>query len=401
MSLRQGQASVRSATCGPKHHFFGYYEKCPWDAAGRRLLVMENSFADRNPTLDDPLTVGIVHLEEDNHVAPLAETRAWNWQQGCMLRWMPPDETGRIGFNNLCGGRYVHMTLDLATKQVDELPWALYDVNSEGRVGATLNFERVTQTRPGYGYFGLPDPFADELQPANDGIYVVDLEAGSRRLVFSLAQASEHGAVKPDPGHKTWFNHITFNPSGSRMVFLHRWSPHAVPGHHGFQTRMFTIGADGSDPAVLVEGVGISHFDWLDDERIVVWLWADEPDPQWNHYFIVRDPDGHRETLGAGLFDCDGHCSFSPDRRWMLTDTYPRGPEREQSLILFDMNAKRRLDIGAFASLPVEDDSWRCDLHPRWNRDGTQVCIDSTHEGTRQMYVIEVDGLTSASSVPG
>lgn len=32
----------------------------------------------------------------------------------------------------------------------------------------------------------------------------------------------------------------------------------------------------------------------------------------------------------------------------------------------------------------------RCDLHPRWNREGTQVCMDSVHNGERQMYFVDV-----------
>jgi hypothetical protein len=36
------------------------------------------------------------------------------------------------------------------------------------------------------------------------------------------------------------------------------------------------------------------------------------------------------------------------------------------------------------------DSTGRCDLHPRWNRDGTQVCFDSAHEGERQVYAIDV-----------
>ena len=36
----------------------------------------------------------------------------------------------------------------------------------------------------------------------------------------------------------------------------------------------------------------------------------------------------------------------------------------------------------------------RCDPHPRWNRQGTQVCFDSLHEGHRQVYVMDVSEVT-------
>jgi len=40
---------ARPATRGPKHHFFGYYDKCPWDATGRLLLALEVDFMGRPP----------------------------------------------------------------------------------------------------------------------------------------------------------------------------------------------------------------------------------------------------------------------------------------------------------------------------------------------------------------
>ena len=60
-----------------------------------------------------------------------------------------------------------------------------------------------------------------------------------------------------------------------------------------------------------------------------------------------------------------------------------------------------RADLGAFHAPPEFDGPLRVDLHPRWNRDGTALCIDSVHEGTRQMYTVDLRAaLAVAESVP-
>jgi len=37
----------------------------------------------------------------------------------------------------------------------------------------------------------------------------------------------------------------------------------------------------------------------------------------------------------------------------------------------------------------------RCDLHPRWSRDSKKVSIDSAHEGSRQIYVLDVEKIVA------
>ena len=40
---------VQRVTEGPKHHFFGYFDKFPWDKSGRYLLSQEIPFTARQP----------------------------------------------------------------------------------------------------------------------------------------------------------------------------------------------------------------------------------------------------------------------------------------------------------------------------------------------------------------
>ncbi|MBI3971026.1 MAG: hypothetical protein HY332_07025 [Chloroflexi bacterium] len=97
--------------------------------------------------------------------------------------------------------------------------------------------------------------------------------------------------------------------------------------------------------------------------------------------------------MGQGVLTEDGHCSYSPDGNWLLTDTYPRR-KPYRTLILSDLRTGRRIDVGRFLSPPEITGEIRCDLHPRWSQDGTLVCFDSVHEGSRQLHVVDVSEAT-------
>jgi hypothetical protein len=81
-----------------------------------------------------------------------------------------------------------------------------------------------------------------------------------------------------------------------------------------------------------------------------------------------------------------------------LNDSYP-DQARLQSLHLVRERDLRRIELGRFYAPPEATGQVRCDLHPRWNRDGTQVCIDSTHEGSRQMYVLDVRAVVDLAEI--
>ena len=57
----------------------------------------------------------------------------------------------------------------------------------------------------------------------------------------------------------------------------------------------------------------------------------------------------------------------------------------------------QRIDLGSFYADPHLSKENRCDLHPRWSRDGRYVCIDSKHSGRRQMYLLDVSGIILAA----
>ena len=67
--------------------------------------------------------------------------------------------------------------------------------------------------------------------------------------------------------------------------------------------------------------------------------------------------------------------------------------------MLYDIEKNKTHDIGEFkvADYLINKDL-KYDLHPRWNHKGNLVSIDSSHEGSRQSYVINVEKLINSIS---
>ena len=379
---------VRAVTRGSRHHYFGYYDKHQWDASGRYLLGLETTFMDRPPTAEASATIGLIDLADDNRWHPLDETRAWNWQQGSMLQWLPTASQPSIIYNRRDGNRFVSVIRDIHTGESRILPRPIYTVSHDGRSALSVNFSRLDHARPGYGYTGLRDPWQDELSPAQDGIYWMNMTSGEHRLIISVEQMRR---LRPSPtmdGAKHWFNHLLFNHTDTRFIFLHRWQRATDPG---FFTRMYTARPDGSELFCVAGDEGVSHFIWRSSEQILAW--ARQP-RRGARYYLFTDRSDKVEVVGEGILTENGHCSYSPDGRWLLTDTYPDSAEM-RTLILYRVDDGKRVDIGRFFAPPSLYEEIRCDLHPRWSRDGRQICIDSAHEGSRQMYVIDVQEIVS------
>ncbi len=388
---RTAEAPVRAITRGPRFHWFGYYDKLQFDPACRYVLGMEVDFEHRSPRPEDLVRLGMIDLGEGDRWIPLAETKAWNWQQGAMLQWLPGSDREVI-YNDRDGDRYIAVILDVRSGRKRKLPAPVYAVSPDARWAVTTDFRRLADTRPGYGYNGIPDPNREVLAPEDAGIWHVDLKTGRTRLVISIAQIVRTPSPPPNPrfdwtGAKHWFNHLLISPDGRRFIFLHRWTGGAA-GSRRF-TRMFTADPDGKN-LHLVDGFGgVSHFIWRDARHILAW--ATRP-PLGGRFYLFEDRSERVEPVGAEVMTGDGHCSYLPGKRWILNDTYP-DRQRMQHLYLFDTETGRRVPLASFHSPPEYTGEWRCDLHPRFSPDGRLVTVDSPHRGGRQIYLLDLTGI--------
>lgn len=364
------------------HHFFGYYDKCPWNASGRYHLGLRVDAYGRQPRADEAAIIGMIDTEDDNRWIELSHSYAWSWQQGTLMQWLPSDPENSIIYNIREDGQFYSEILNVHTGKRRRLPRPIYSVSETHAL--SLNFARLSYTRPDCGYAGLESAGVPPFHPDDDGIWVLDLESGESELVVNLEQLSQIDNTPEMEVWPTWVNHLTWSPEAKRFVFLHRfWRDD--PTRH-FSTRFYIANADGSGLKKLHDRTYFSHYCFASEDVIL----GHGRDVHGEKNYILFDHVAGTETIyGSDVFGSDGHCTYSPNGDWLLTDTYPDA-DRMQTLILCHVATRRRVDIGKFFA-PVElDGPARCDLHPRWSRDGKKVSIDSVHSGKRQMYVLDV-----------
>jgi Tol biopolymer transport system component len=171
------------------------------------------------------------------------------------------------------------------------------------------------------------------------------------------------------------------NPNGKRFIFLHRWIKNGIKFD-----RLISSDMDGEDLYILLDDNMVSHCNWKDDETIITWANTKE---YGNHYYLLIDKSENKEVFGEKILDVDGHPSFSPNGEYMITDTYPNF-RLKQRLILYNLE-KNEIQIIAsvYANLKYMNET-RCDLHPRWKRDSSEICFDGSQGEYRQIYTLNI-----------
>ena len=363
-------------------YFFGYYDKSPWDSSGRFMLCMRAKCTWKEVAPDEPaeiLLIDTLHLEQAPRV--LATTHTWNVQQGCMAGWLGPDFAKRIIYNDLRDNKYCSIILDIETGEQRILPMPVYTVSNDGKTALSLDFSRLHRLRPGYGYSNLPDATKEEKIPDSPCIWKIDLETGKYRPILYYSNLAQFQPRTEMEGATHKVNHLMISPDGKRFMVLHRW----FNGQRKY-TRLVTCNMDGSDLYNLSDCDMVSHCYWRDNTHILAFENKFDSGPG---YYLMTDKTQEYEQLWPNLTN-DGHPSYSPDKRFIVTDSYPNRARIASVRVLTESTndaPEQSVVARVFAPFRYDNDT-RCDLHPRWKRDGLQICFDSIFEGHRGLYII-------------
>ncbi len=361
-------------------YFYGYYDKSPWDTSGRYILATRVKCAYLEAESSDECSICLIDTKDKNRIIELCKSRAWNVQQGCMAQWLGPDFSKRIIFNDFRDGAFCSVVFDVE-KKTEERTFSLpvYDVSRNGRFALSLDFTRLHFLRRGYGYSNLAIKEKLVKCPNRCCIWWMDLITGETKEIlkytdFAMFQPKE---TMESAYHKV--NHIMIAPDGNRFMVIHRWIQKGRK-----YSRLVTADIDGNDLYNLSDDVFVSHCFWRNNRQIIAFL---RKRGSGDHYYLMKDKTDKYKLLWPGLKK-DGHCSFSHDGKMVVTDTYPNSKRISTLYICNPENGQTKSIAKVFIPFRYDNDV-RCDLHPRWSRDDKEICIDSAHEGKREMYIVK------------
>ena len=356
-------------------YLFGYYDKCPWSYDGKYLLALRVKEASKKADSVEPAEIVRIELST-RKMEILAITHSWNVQQGCMAQWLSDEE---ILYNDFRQGSYCAVILNIKENKERIISKPVYAMSPDKKTALSLDFSRLHRLRPGYGYANIPETTKDQKCPDASCIWKIDINTGEVTPLLKYTDFATFEPKKNMVGAEHKVNHLMISPNGHRFMVLHRWYQNGVK-----YTRLITCSMDGSNMYNLSDDDFVSHCCWKNDEEILSYLNKKDGG---KGYYLLKDKTHIYERCWVNL-PMDGHPSYSYDGKYVVTDTYPNR-RRIQSLYVMEGNRVSRL-AQVFSPFKYGGDM-RCDLHPRWSRDGMQICFDASFGGRRSVCIVKVN----------
>ncbi len=399
---------IEQITRGPQNHYFGYIghvQNIPWNGSDRYLLSLRVGFHDRMPAADDAADIVLLDTQNDYAARKVDETRAWNPQQGTMMYWNPDAPDTQFFFNDrdpatnriFCVLFDIEQNRRVREYRFQDTPFGNGGIRQNGGSFAGINYGRMARLRPVTGYPEAYDWNPGAYHPKDDGVFVVDVETGAKRLLVSFRQMRDalverHPHIDKVP---LFINHTLWNRDGDRLYFFVRGRFKRRPGRVNVPMTVRSDGSGLTEQKVFIGG----HPEWELGAKMIGTVPRPAADGSsaggdGGERLVLYDSERQQviEELGSSeIFPDPGNdVALSPDARWMV-----QGFEEEAR----NAYAVYRRSDGAWAHTPWFDqreyDSGplRIDAAPKWNRSGDQILFSSLTEEpepTRQLFLIRI-----------
>ncbi|NYT62138.1 glycosyl transferase [Alcaligenaceae bacterium] len=362
--------------------FFGYYDKTPVSEAGFLLCHACSNPTNLKPDSKHGIDVLVFSIADLSLPILKISSKVYNWQQGARAHWLDAD---LFIFNDFDADKQHYISRVFSLKEKKEVTRFDFPVQDSYKRDYLLaiNYRRILALRPDYGYRNLPALNNTEIANLKqDGIWKIDQNTGASSLLYSIDAVCkvEAEAVFSAAQHK--INHVMISPDGKRFIFLHRY----FLGKRKFD-RLFIADANGHALKVLSNKGMVSHCFWSSPNTLICFMRGPAGK---DGYYLVNVDSGAIDSFFNGRLDGLGDGHPHAHDGWFITDTYP-DKSRMQHLLKADFATGQVEELGQFFQSFKFGGETRCDLHPRVSPDGSKVFFDSVFNGTRKLYILDLE----------
>lgn len=387
---------IRQITTGPNNHLFGYIGQSltiPWNLEGNKLLTLSSPFIDHLPDENEPAGVCIVQLDKPEgkyfKVVKVDESLGWNPQQGTMFYWNPDSPSNQFFFNDRDKktGKVFTVLYDvekgkrIQEYKFDDTPIGNSGVCPKGKSFLAINYARMARLRAVTGYKGATNWTEGNAAPDNDGIFIVEIESGKKKLLVSFEKLGAELKKKgfETGGESLFINHTLWNRDGNLFCFFVRagWNEKS-----SIRTNVFcTVNSDGTNMFVGRRFIG-GHPEWGSGKQMIGKINNDQV-----VFDIIQEKIVEKIGTPQSIPNPEGDISLSPDGKWFVNGYGKDGKNYYNIIRLKDGEWTRSEGInkGAYSG------DVRIDSAPRWNRENNQILVQGIAEDrTEQLFIITI-----------
>ncbi len=366
------KSTVRYVTTIDENTFFGYFDRTPWNNDMSKILYLEYNSNILFHTCNSICEVKMFDFTK-KHSETLYFTKTWNSQQGALIKWV---SNSKFIFNTYEDSSYCSYVFDVDSKEKERMPIPVYDIFYEKKYYLSLNFGRINHFRKGYGYNNI------DYNISNDDTLIQQCNMISK-AVKSLVKVEDIIKIVDEyiDVNSMWVNHILINPDGNYFVFILRWYKNNIK----YDMLMGYDMSVNSLKVLLNDGM-ISHYSWINKEELIIYATTrSEKDA---YYIFNVQSLGYKKL--SNMPKSDGHPTLSPNKKYIICDTYPNF-FRKSRLLLYDIQHEKTFSLGKFYNPPKFNAEFRCDMHPRWSPDSKKICFDSVFDGKRKLAIFDLE----------
>jgi len=413
-------AEIISSTPLDYDHSVGFHDVRPFNKSNNDLVLLHRypiknlGFKGRDTKID----ICIWDIDKSK-IEKIDETDIWSWEQGSRLQWIDENE---FIYNKSINNKPSSIIYNINNANKKNLDTCIYSINKNGII-LSINYSRIWKLWKSYGYKDLTSLNIDinKNKPDDDGIFLSDLN-NNKKLILSIKDAVDLCGLN-NINKRFFLCHPSFNPTGNKFLSLLRF----FNDSGALISYLICTDIVKKSNSILAREK-VSHFEWISDDEIIVWCrnlnkrivnlrnnsflekkifpairkiinfssinFKNKILSNAYHLIDVNNPS-KLVKLNNDLLNQDGHPQISPDKKFIITDTYTNN-EGYMKLLLLDRINNKVYIIGEFKLAKyLSENNLKYDLHPRWDNTGNLICIDSSHMGSRQSFIISIKNLLS------